>query len=118
MGKAPIRRVNHYRSLSHAGTSVEPRVSVVRAGSRGKHADRFQALGLVAIGFNPIADVRGMTREQIASTVRNRLGGGAAGAIGQVYRFANDIQVGDLVIVPLGETRQLFYGRVVGDYEY
>jgi restriction system protein len=35
-----------------------------------------------------------------------------------LYHFANSIKVGDTVVTPEGDTRELLFGRVVGEYEY
>lgn len=80
------------------------------------YADGFEELGVAAIGFNAIGDVTGKSREQIAEEVKGKGGPNESGQVGQVFRFAHEMKVGDLVVVPIGETRQLLYGTVEGDY--
>jgi len=95
-----------------------PHVWVVRAGKGGKNAADFQEKGLVAIGFAPIADVSRKSREQIFDYARELIGSKAGNVAGQIHRFANAIQIGDLVAVPDGQNRELLYGTVTGGYEY
>lgn len=43
---------------------------------------------------------------------------GAAGTAGMLYRFANELEPGDLVLTPDPETRELHAGTVTGNYEF
>lgn len=95
-----------------------PHVWVVRAGKGGKHATEFEQNSLIAIGFAPVGDVSGKDRDQLFRYVRDLVGSKAGNVAGQVHRFANAIDIGDLVAVPDGATRELLYGRVTGAYQY
>jgi restriction system protein len=95
-----------------------PPVWVVRAGKGGRYADRFEELGLIAIGFEEIGNVAGLDRDSLFEHARQQIGSRAGNVAGQVYRFANQMKPGDLVAVPDGGTRELLYGRVSGDYEH
>lgn len=95
--------------------SKAKRVWVVRAGKGGKHAADFEELGLVAIGFPVIGDVSGLSRAEILAKAKQLVGSKAAN-YGQLHRFANEIELGDIVAVPDGQSRELLYGEVTGPY--
>ncbi len=94
---------------------------VVRAGRRGRYASDFEAGGFVAIRFHPVGDVSDMSREQVTDVVASKRPGKklkVSADAGMLYRFANEIRVGDIVITPGGGTRELLFGNVTGHYEY
>lgn len=93
-------------------------VWVVRAGEGGTYADDFENLGLVAVGFAEAGDVTGMNRQDIMEASRRAYGSKGGRVGGQLDSFKNRIELGDLVVTPNGQTRQLLYGEVVGEYEY
>lgn len=95
------------------------RAWVVRAGKAGVHADAFEQQGIVGVDFSPMADLTGMGRQAIIARAREvfptkHLAGNVAG---QLDRFVNEVAVGDLIVTPNGETRELLYGRVTGAYD-
>jgi restriction system protein len=91
---------------------------VVRAGEGGRYAGEFETLGLIGIGFNEIGDVAGMDRDALFGHAREQVGSRGGNVAGQIHRFANLMATDDLVAVPDGATRELLYGRVVGEYEH
>jgi restriction system protein len=96
-----------------------PPVWLLRAGQRGRYAADFVANGLAAIGWPAVGDLRGRDRSDLVAAVAENYGEkGAAGAAGMLWRFANEIAPGDLVLTPDGETRELHAGTVTGDYEF
>lgn len=121
---AVARRQNENRgsAVNDSGTDVNRSFWVVRAGSGGRHAQEFWDGGFVAIGFDPMPSVEGMTREQVRAKASEAFpeesSRARAGFAGMLYRFANEISVGDAVITPDGETRELLLGEVTGRYEY
>lgn len=104
--------------MTTSGDDVPPHVWVVRAGKGGQYAGDFEELDLVAIGFSEITSVEGKDREQIFDQAKSVLGSKGGNTAGQVYRFANAMKVGDLVVVPDGGTREFLYGRVAGEYRH
>ncbi len=107
------------------GLSYQPKPEVtfwgIRAGQGGRYAADFEAGGFAAIGFHPVGDVSGLTRKQVREQVASLRPGKkekVSGEAGMLYRFANSIQVGDIVVTPDGETRELLFGEVAGAYEY
>jgi restriction system protein len=96
-----------------------PTVWVVRAGQGGRHAADFEAQDLVAIGFAEFPSVGNLSREEITALAAAELGPKAAGAAaGQLLRFSQEIEVGDLVVTPDGGTRELVFLEVTGPYEH
>ena len=108
----------------------EPRAWVVRAGREGQEAAETEQHNLdqsvVSIGWGDwlepldrFAD-REEFREHLDEHFPER---GAKRRAWQIWGFANEIQVGDVVVMPqkrpeLGRRRLIAIGRVVGSYEY
>ena len=108
----------------------EPRAWVVRAGREGEEAAETEQHNLdhsvVSIGWGDwlepldrFAD-REEFREHLDEHFPER---GTKRGAWQIWGFANEIQVGDLVVMPqkrpeLGRRRLIAIGRVVGSYEY
>ncbi len=98
---------------------AEPAVWLVRAGRRGRYASDFVSRGLVAIGWPAVGDLTGRERADLVQAVRREYGDkGAPGNAGMLWRFANEMAVGDLVLTPDAETRELHAGRIVGAYRF
>ena len=79
---------------------------VVRAGEGGRYASDFETGGFAAIGFHPVGDVSGMLRKQVTELVASERPGKkekVSGEAGILYRFANRIEVGDIIITPDSE---------------
>src|SRR4051812_5034106 len=96
-----------------------PAVWLVRAGRRGRYASDFVAKNLVAIGWAAIGPLNGRDRQDLVAAVRSEYGDkGAPGNAGMLFRFANEIAVGDYVLTPDAETRELHAGRIAGDYRF
>lgn len=96
-----------------------PAVWLVRAGRRGRHASDFVAKNVIAVGWPAVGDLAGRDRPALLETVRLEYGEkNASGIVGILHRFANQIAVGDLVLTPDSETRELHGGRVTGEYQH
>lgn len=92
-------------------------VWVVRAGSRGAMAGEFESKGVAAISFEDVAgDPTASTWPEYVAAVK--AAGGKSNAAGQVWRFGNEIAIGDILVVPLSESRELLFGRVTGGYRH
>lgn len=95
-------------------------IYVVRA-DFGRYTDVFKQNGYVGIGWlqEPLSDPK--NREELVVLYEktypqdnpNRKGQN----IGQIYRFLNDIKIGDIVITPYNN-QELLVGEVVSDYYY
>lgn len=101
------------------GPSSPSPVWLLRAGRKGRYATDFVANHIAAIGWSGVGDLTGRDRQDLVHVVKLNYGEkGAAGTGGMLYRFANEIQIGDLVLTPDPETREIHAGRVTGDYEF
>lgn len=96
---------------------------VVRAGRHGEQEQVALEKGVICHGWNELPDYSGCTtRDELKALYRRtypiegdkRVFSGT----GQTWRFAHDIQKGDLVALPLKSQSAIALGRVVGDYEY
>jgi restriction system protein len=100
-------------------SEASARVWLLRAGRGGRFATDFVAAGITAIGWDAVGDLRGRSRGELVAAVTEQWGEkGASGTAGMLWRFTNEIKVGDLVLTPDPETRELHAGRITGDYEF
>ncbi|MBI3466357.1 MAG: restriction endonuclease [Planctomycetes bacterium] len=96
---------------------------VVRAGRNGEQQETALKEGLVCHGWNELPDYSTFrTREELRDLYEkiypreNKKQ--IIARLGQVWRFAREIQKGDLVALP-SKTEYVFaFGRVTGDYQY
>lgn len=99
-----------------------PDIWVVRADSGGSRAQEFEQFRIAAIGYGDVGDVRGLDRPSVLERVRAEHPDESESKLtswtSQVFRFANEIEVGDWVLTPDGGTRELLIGLVTGEYEY
>jgi len=100
----------------------EPTVWMVRAGEGGRLAPAFVERGEVLMGWGEVTDVSELSRDELSGVVatampdaRRILRGQATNAL---FRFANSMRDGDLVITPEPSTRTVLFGRVDGPYRY
>jgi restriction system protein len=94
---------------------------VVRAGEEGRHTSDFETGGLATVRFDHVGDASGMSSNQLKKLIvseRPDKKGKAPTEAAMLYRFANVIRVGDIVITADGATRELLFGEVSGPYEY
>ena len=93
---------------------------VIRAGSRGEYEEEAMRECRIAIGFGvDLEDVSGMTdREEVKRAYSRANPGMLQGRIntcgGQVYRFVNDVRIGDAVVLPLKTREAVMMGTVKG----
>ena len=99
-----------------------PAVWMVRAGEGGVHAPVFVQQGAVFLGWGAAGDVSSLSLEAVSGRVTDawpeygrRQRGQAANAL---YKFAVDMQPGDVVVTPEPASRTVLLGEVTGDYRY
>ena len=92
----------------------------IRAGRGARHAVHFYQRGFVALNWRRVGtDVGGMPKDAIRHLAGQKLTSGSATvAASQLHRLANDIDPGDLVLVPLETKVDLLVGMVIGSYYY
>jgi predicted Mrr-cat superfamily restriction endonuclease len=94
------------------------RAWIVRAGETRREIDAMREAGLVGVRFEAVPDVRDMTPLDIERALA------AAGATGvealrsRLMRFAAEVGIGDLVVVPNLSQHELWIADVTGPYEY
>jgi len=93
---------------------------VMRA-ERGKYTKVFVESGFVAIGWEKINDTTGRSIEEVRCEYVENYGGSpflVALNVGQIWRFANEMNEGDVVLTPNHERASWHLGEIVGPYEY
>ena len=103
---------------------AEPAAWLVRGGERGERERMALGNGLVILGWEELGDISGYeSRESIRQAlmatypeVSNKVIGNWTG---QLWRFKEQIKIGDFVAMPL-HTRpgRVAVGRIIGPYEY
>lgn len=96
---------------------------MVRAGRHGEQEQGALDNSVVTIAWNEFGDIsnlknRGELKKlylQIHPMAKKKK---MANAVGHLWRFANDIQIGDLVALPLKTQSAIALGKVQGPYEY
>ena len=77
---------------------------------------------LVGIGWHEVGDFGALSSEEIRERVRATYSGASAGMIGQTVgqlrRFAHEIEIGDVVLTPIRATRQVLVGMVTGPCQH
>ena len=89
-------------------------VWVVRGGNYGEHEGFALSESMVAIDFGLRQSVSDFSdRDSLRAKLQN---GGKATA--QLWRFANDIAIGDMVALPRKAPKVVAIGRISGEYHY
>lgn len=96
---------------------------LVRAGKHGEQEQGALEKSVVTIGWNDLPDLsnvksRESLEELYLKIYPNKKKMQAANEVGQIWRFINEIQKGDLVALPLKTQSAIAIGRVEGNYEY
>ena len=96
---------------------------LVRAGRHGEQEQGALDNSVVTIGWNELPDLSGLKSKSELTRLYVQIHPKAkknqvANEVGQVWRFAREIQVGDLVALPLKTQSAIAIGKVEGPYEY
>ena len=93
---------------------------VVMSGDRDDNIwDIVEEYALVGIGWTEVGDLSGLDRDEIEERCRNIYPGQNAGrTASMLYRFAHEIEIGDVVITTIPPAAVVLIGRVTGDYTY
>ena len=117
------RSVGPKRGLRDGNEEESMNAWVVRSGARGEdYSNSFWGASVVAIGFAEV-DLSGIsTREEMKNKLRLEYPHWNEGQLGnfngQLYRFAKEIQEGDLILTPPAGQDELLIGRCQGPYEH
>ncbi|MEQ8763213.1 MAG: restriction endonuclease [Planctomycetota bacterium] len=96
----------------------------IHGGRSGEADSLFLRHNVVALAFTKMGDLSRLSadREAFKVAVRETYPDKKPGAIpnfaGQLYRFAHEMQIGDLIAYPSKQTRTIHLGRIDGPYEY
>lgn len=77
-----------------------------------------RAAGLVGVRFESVPDVRGMTALDIERAIAASGATGVEALRSRLMRFAAEVGLGDLVVVPNLAQHELWIATVTGGYEY
>lgn len=96
---------------------------VIHIGNDDRIALRAVEEGFVCIGWTKMGDVSSYTtrdslRDAMQATwpgfKKRKLGNN----VGQVFRFAHEMKIGDPVVLPVKPTREVAIGKITGDYRF
>ena len=93
---------------------------MVRAGRGSRYFDDFRNRNLAAVGWKAVGDLsKFKTRRELTDRVRSLYSDYtdqmASTAAGQIFRFANEIQIGDRIVTYDGRARSYLCGAVAGN---
>lgn len=97
---------------------------LVKAGYQGAIADKFKdqkkiAIGWPALGDFPIREDWDAFRAEVKARLPVEYSEQKVGAAaGQLWSFIIAMKIGDFVITPVKNTREVFVGKVSGEYKY
>jgi restriction system protein len=96
---------------------------IVRAGKHGEREGFAIEKSVATIGWSAIPDLAGIaTRADMAKAVTeeypNEPPKRIQSWVGQLWRFANEIQINDLVAMPLKLSPHVCFGAITGPYKY
>jgi len=95
----------------------------IHPGKHGAAEDLFVRRKVIAIGWSNMGDLsqwadRDAYKAAFAETYPDEKPGAIPTKAGQLYRFVQEMQIGDLVVCPLKLAREVRIGRVVGEYQH
>ncbi len=93
---------------------------VGRGGNYNELASQVKVTQAVAIGWSSVADVSNIAiREELKAAMEgSEPGSGTPDSVGQVFRFAKEIDPGDYILTPEKITREIHVSRCSGAYQY
>jgi restriction system protein len=96
------------------------RVWVVRGGDYNELASQVPQKLAIAIGWSPSLDVARITsRDELRDRMEELApGSGTPNAVGQLYRFAREIEESDYVLTPEKATKKIHISHCAGDYRF
>lgn len=96
------------------------RVWVVRGGDDNELAAQVPQKQMVAISWTTAPNLSQVsTRDELRNRMEQALpGSGTPNAVGQLFRFAKEIQEGDFVLTPEKATKKIHISRCTGPYRF
>jgi MoxR-like ATPase len=111
-------------TVDDRSSSGGPNAWVIRAGKHGEGERLALAQNRTIIGWSDIGPLTTeMTSDQLKDKIRETYGETRAASLAQqasaLFRFVHDVEVGDLVVIPLQTNPgHAAVGWITGDYEY
>ena len=96
----------------------------IHAGKTGDAESLFIDNKIIALGWSEVGDLASIpkTREAFKSHYLSKLPhakpAALPGSAGQLFRFVNEMKVGDLVAFPAKHTKTIHLGEIFGEYQY
>lgn len=95
----------------------------IHAGRTGEAVPLFLTKNVVALGWPEFGNLAGLGRREdfksrYAQVYPNVSQQSIANSAGQLFRFVHEIQIGDIVVFPARDDRQVHIGRVTTEYEH
>ncbi len=96
----------------------------IHAGRLGEADSLFLRKKVIAVGWHEMGDVSkiGNDREALKAKIADTYPKAKPGAIpvhaGQLFRFINEVKIGDFVVYPSKIDRHIYIGRVKSDHRY
>jgi len=96
----------------------------IHAGRTGDADSLFLRQGCVAIGWDAMGDLsllsgdREAFKQRYVQAFPDAKKGGIATVSGIPFRFLHEMKVGDLVVYPSKQDKQVHIGRIMGEYQY
>lgn len=99
---------------------MSEKVWVVRGGNYNELASQIKVKSAVAIGWRQLGDVSHLSNRALVKQALEEVEPGAAtpDAVGQIYRFAHEIEPGDYILTPEKATRMIHICRCSGGYRH
>lgn len=96
---------------------------LVRAGRYGDQEQAALDNNIVTIGWNDLGDISSYQNKEVffgffETTYPNEKPKAIMNKSNQVWRFKNEIEIGDLVVLPLKQEPSIAVGEVISDYEF
>ena len=95
------------------------RAWLIRAGEGAVELDAMRHAGVIAVRYPSVGDATVWSDEQIEQALRDAGRANAAGQLrARIQAFANDVNIGDLVVTPNTADREVWFARVTGPYQH
>ncbi|MBC8509418.1 MAG: restriction endonuclease [Chloroflexi bacterium] len=95
----------------------------IHAGKKGDAETLFKKHDVVAIGWHELGSFADLAsredfKKKYSEIFPAKSKGHVATSAGQLYRFTHEMNVGDLIVFPSREEREVLIGEIVGDYQH
>jgi len=112
-----------FRMSDVSGSEMAEKLWVIHIGNNDRIALRAKEEGFVCIGWTKLGNLSDLdTRKKMRTAMEAAFPGwkkrSISSSYGQPYRFAHEIQAGDLLVYPVRPTGEIAIGRISGEYRW